>query len=327
MAELEEMNMIQALNQAFHLYFEKNDQAIILGEDVGTFGGVFRVSQGLQEKYGESRVIDTPLNEGGIVGTAVGMALGGLRPVAEMQFSDFSFPAFDQIINEVGKYRYRSGGQYHLPMVIRMPFGGGIRGGHYHSQSPEAFYCHCPGLRIVVPSGPYEAKGLLLAALESEDPVIFLEPKRVYRSVKASVPIDYYTLPLQTSQIVQQGTDITLVSYGAMLQEAKQAARLAEQNGISVELIDLMSLLPCDYESIEHSVKKTGKLIVVHEAPRTCGFAAEIIAEIQERAFDYLEAPPVRLTGFDTPYPYTLEDHYPPSTDRIMMTIEKTFSY
>lgn len=327
MAEMQEMNMIQALNQALHLYFQKHDQAVMLGEDVGHFGGVFRVSDGLQQKYGEERVIDSPLNEGGIVGVALGMALGGLRPVAEIQFADFSFPAFDQIVNEVAKYRYRSGGQFHLPMVIRMPYGGGIRGGHYHSQSPESIYCHIPGLRVVIPSGPYEAKGLLLASLESEDPVIFLEPKRVYRSLKASVPLDYYTLPLHDSKIVEEGEDLTLVAYGAQLQEAKEAVLYAKSKGYSVELIDLMSLLPYDTETLCHSVQKTGRLMVVHEAPRTCGYAAELMAEVQEKVFDYLEAPMSRVTGFDTPYPYILENHYHPTVERIWETMNKTLLY
>lgn len=327
MAEMEEMNMIQALNQALHQYFERHDNAVMLGEDVGHFGGVFRVSDGLQKTYGEGRVIDTPLNEGGIVGVALGMALGGLRPVAEIQFADFSFPAFDQIVNEVAKYRYRCGGQYHLPMVIRMPYGGGIRGGHYHSQSPESLYCHIPGLRVVVPSGPYQAKGLLLAALESEDPVIFLEPKRVYRSLKDSVPLDHYTLPLHNSAVVSSGSDLTLVAYGAQLQEAKEAVLYAKSEGYEVELIDLMTLLPYDLDAVVQSVKKTGRLTVVHEAPQTCGFGAELIAAVQERAFDHLQAPLSRVAGFDTPYPYIHENHYHITVERIWDTMKQTLSY
>lgn len=327
MAELEEMNMIQALNQALHLYFERCDDAVVLGEDVGSFGGVFRVTEGLSEKYGESRVIDTPLNEGGIVGTAIGMALYGLQPIAEMQFADFAFPAFDQIVNECAKYRYRSGGQFQLQMVIRMPYGGGIRGGHYHSQSPETYYCHTPGLRVVVPSGPYEAKGLLLGALESPDPVIFLEPKLVYRSLKASVPKDFYTLPLQNSRTVRSGEDLTLVAYGAMLQDALEVAKMAEEEGYDIEVIDLLCLLPYDIHSLVHSIEKTGRMVVVHEAPKTCGFASEIIAEVQKRAFACLEAPIERVTGFDTPFPYTLEHHYKPSVERIWAAVLKTLCY
>ncbi len=322
-----QMNMIQALNDALDLHLQREEKAVVMGEDVGAFGGVFRVTEGLQQKYGAARVFDTPLAEAGIVGSALGMALGGLRPVAEIQFADFVFPAFDQIVSELAKYRYRSGGQYRPRVVIRMPYGGGIRGGHYHSQSPEAYFAHTPGLRVVVPSGPYEAKGLLLAALDCPDPVIFLEPKRVYRSIKAPVPREHYTLPLEKAAIARQGRDATLVAYGAMVEVAREAVLLAEGEGYDVELIDLLSIAPYDLETVLASVEKTGRLVAVHEAPRTCGFAAELLAEVQERAFTRLRAPLQRVTGFDTPFPYALEDHYLPSKERILDVLQKTIEF
>ncbi len=324
---LAQMTMVQALNQALGLHLERDERCLLLGEDIGYFGGVFRVTDGLQKKYGSHRVIDTPLAECGIVGTAIGMALAGLRPVAEIQFADFVYPAIDQLVNEASKYRYRSGGQYSVPFVLRMPYGGGIRGGHYHSQSPEVFFTHTPGLRVLVPSGPYEAKGLLLSALNCPDPVIFLEPKRIYRTLKADIPKEYYTLPLEHARIVREGKDATLVAYGAMTEIAREAARLAEKEGYDVEVIDLLSLLPYDRETILHSVLKTKRMVVVHEAPRTCGFAAELIAEIQEKAFTKCEAPLLRVTGFDTPFPYTLEDHYLPEAGRILSALKTVIEY
>ncbi len=327
MPELAQMNMIQALNEALDIYLQREPTAIILGEDVGGFGGVFRVTEGLQHKYGAERVFDTPLAEAGIVGTAIGMALGGLQPIAEIQFADFVFPAMDQILNEAAKYRYRSGGQYGLRLLVRMPYGGGIRGGHYHSQSPEAYFAHTPGLRVVIPSGPYEAKGLLLAALDCHDPVIFLEPKRIYRSVKSHVPRDYYTIPLERAAVVRDGRDATLVAYGAMMEVAREAVLLAEGDGYDVEVIDLRSLAPYDVKTVLSSVEKTGRLVVLQEAPRTCGFAAELLAEVQQRAFARLRAPLQRVTGFDTPFPYALEDHYLPSTDRVLDVLKKTIEF
>jgi pyruvate dehydrogenase E1 component beta subunit len=327
MAETQTMNMIQALNQALDLYLERDDAAVVLGEDVGLFGGVFRVTQGLQAKYGSERVFDTPLAEAGIVGMAIGMALNGLHPVAEIQFADFIFPAFDQIVNELAKYRYRSGGQYALQVVIRAPMGGGIHGGHYHSQSPEAYFAHTPGLRVVIPSGPYEAKGLLLGALECPDPVIFLEPKRLYRSAKRDVPLDYYTLPLERARVARRGADATVVAWGAMLGTALEAAAIAEGDGYDVEVIDLQSIAPYDLRTVVRSVRKTGRMVVVHEAPRTCGFGAELIAAVQGAAFDKLTAPLERVTGFDTPFPYTLEEHYLPSADRVARAVIDTIEY
>ena len=327
MAETETMNMIQALNQALDLYMEREERAVILGEDVGHFGGVFRVTQGLQEKYGSERVFDTPLAEAGIVGMAIGMGLAGLRVIVEIQFADFVFPAFDQIVNELAKYRYRCGGQYAPKVLIRMPYGGGIRGGHYHSQSPEAYFAHTPGLRVVAPSGPYEAKGLLLAALECDDPVIFLEPKRIYRAAKDEIPTDYYTLPLERARVVRKGEDATLVAWGAMLGICREAVARAEGEGYDVELIDLLSIAPYDARTLIRSVEHTGRLVVVHEAPATAGFGAELAAAVQARAFDRLEAPIQRICGFDTPFPYSLEEHYLPNADRVLHALVQTMEY
>ena len=327
MSESKPMNLLQALNQALDLYMEREDLSVILGEDVGNFGGVFRVTSGLQEKYGAERVFDTPLAEAGIVGMAIGMALNGLRPIVEIQFADFIFPAFDQIVNELAKYRYRSGAQYCPKVVIRTPYGGGIRGGHYHSQSPEALFAHTPGLRVVVPSNPYLAKGLLLAALEGPDPVIFLEPKRIYRASRGEVPLEYYTVPLDRAIVSRPGTDITLVAWGSVLPIALEAAALAEGEGFDVEVLDLVSIAPYDIEALERSVSRTGRMLVVHEAPGTCGFGAEIAAAVQESCFTQLEAPVRRLTGFDTPFPYTLEGHYMPTADRILFELRELIEY
>jgi 2-oxoisovalerate dehydrogenase E1 component beta subunit len=327
MAEIQQLNMIQALNNALDQYMEREDLAVILGEDVGLFGGVFRVTSGLQAKYGTERVFDTPLAEAGIVGMAIGMALNGLKPIVEIQFADFIFPAFDQIVNELAKYRYRSGGQYAPKVLVRVPYGGGIRGGHYHSQSPEAYFAHTPGLRVVIPSGAYQAKGLLLAGLESRDPVIFLEPKRIYRASKADVPMEYYTLPLDRSNVVRVGTDATLVAYGAMITVAREAAALAEGEGYDIELIDLVSIAPYDLKTVARSVEKTGRMVVVQEAPRTCGFAGELLATVQEHAFTCLEAPLKRVTGMDIPFPYILEDHYMPDAERILFSLREVIEY
>jgi pyruvate dehydrogenase E1 component subunit beta len=294
---------------------------------VGRFGGVFRATQGLQEEFGPERVIDTPLAEGGIIGTATGMALYGLKPVPEIQFADFIFPAMDQIVNEVAKYRYRSGGQWTASMVIRTPYGGGIRGGHYHSQSPEAYFIHTAGLKVVVPANPHDAKGLLISAIRDPDPVLFMEPKRVYRAAKGEVPEGEYTVPLGQALVTRPGTQVTILAWGAMWHEAAEAARQAEAEGIDCEVLDLRSLQPLDVEAIETSVKKTGRAVVVHEAPRTCGFGAELSALIQERCFLSLEAPVARVTGFDTPFPYTLENEYLPRAPRILQAVRKTLEY
>ncbi len=319
-----QMNMVQAINDALRLELKRDPRVVLLGEDIGKVGGVFRVTQELQKEFGADRVIDTPLSEGGIIGAAIGMALYGMRPVPEIQFSDFIFPAFDQIVSELAKFRYRSGGEYPAKMVIRTPVGGGIRGGHYHSQSPEAYFIHTPGLKVVCPSNPYDAKGLLLSSLRDEDPVLFFEPKRVYRAARSEVPEGDYTVPLSQAKVVRPGTQVTVLAWGAMLYEAIEAANQAATQGIDTEVIDLRTLWPVDIDTIVASVKKTGRVVVVHEAPKTCGFGAELIALINEKAFLHLEAPPVRVTGYDTPFPYTLEMDYLPLAGRILPAIVET---
>ncbi|HYG70603.1 MAG TPA: alpha-ketoacid dehydrogenase subunit beta [Anaeromyxobacteraceae bacterium] len=321
------MNIIQSVNDALRLAMRADPNVVVLGEDVGKFGGVFRATSGLFDEFGGDRVIDTPLAESGIVGTAIGMALYGLRPVPEIQFADFIMPAFDQIVNEAAKYRYRSGGQYACPMVIRTPYGGGIRGGHYHSQSPEALFLHTAGLKVVVPSNPKDAKGMLLSAIRDPDPVLFFEPKRMYRAAKGDVPEGAYEVPLGKAAVTREGSQVTVIAWGAMWHEADQAAREAEQEGIDCEVLDLRSLQPLDVDAIVASVTKTGRAVVVHEAPRTCGFGAELSALIQERCFLHLEAPIVRVTGFDTPFPYTLEMEYLPRAPRILKAIRETVRF
>lgn len=311
-------NMVQAINDALRVAMREDDRVVILGEDVGKVGGVFRVTAGLFDEFGGDRVIDTPLSENGIVGSAVGMALYGLLPVVEIQFADFIWPAYDQIVNELSKYRYRSGGEYPAKLVIRTPVGGGIRGGHYHSQHPEAAFVHISGLKVVCPSNPYDAKGLLLASIQDPDPVIFFEPKRVYRAAKGDVPAGAYTVPLETAAVVHPGRHVTVLAYGAMLYEALDAAAKAALEGVQAEVIDLRTLWPVDITTILESVKRTGRLVVVHEAPRTGGFGAELVSLVAERAFYHLEAPPVRVTGFDTPFPYSLEMEYMPLSHRIL---------
>ena len=325
------MNMIQAVNDALKIEMDRDPDVVILGEDVGKFGGVFRATAGLYEQFGPERVMDTPLAEGGIIGTAVGMALYGLRPVPEIQFSDFIWPAFDQITSEVAKYRYRSAGQYTVPMTIRTPVGGGIKGGHYHSQSPETYFVHTAGLKVVVPSNPYDAKGMLISSIRDNDPVLFFEPKRIYRSAKGDVPEGEYTVPIGKAAVLKEGKDLTLISWGAMVHEAVEAAKMAEEgvNGkrIDCEVIDLRSLLPLDVDCIVESVKKTGRVVIVHEAPKTNGFGAELVALINEKCFTSLMAPPKRVTGWDTPFPYTLEMEYLPRAPRILIGIEETANY
>jgi len=321
------MNIIQAVNDALRLQMRAEPKTVVLGEDVGKFGGVFRATSGLHEEFGAERVIDTPLAEAGIIGTAIGMALYGLRPVPEIQFGDFIFPAFDQIVNELAKFRYRSGGQYPCPVVIRTPVGGGIRGGHYHSQSPEALFIHTPGLKVVAPSNPYDAKGLLLACLRQNDPVLFMEPKRIYRASKNDVPEGEYTLEIGKLNVTRPGTQVTLIAWSGMVSIAEEAAQKAEQAGISVEVLDLRSLMPFDIDGLLTSVKKTGRAVIVQEAPRTCGFASELIASIQERAMEHLEAPIMRVCGFDTPFPYTLEHEYMPNADRVLGAIRQTLEW
>jgi 2-oxoisovalerate dehydrogenase E1 component beta subunit len=320
-------NIIQAVNDALRIEMRRDNRVVVLGEDVGKFGGVFRATNGLYDEFGPDRVIDTPLAEAGIIGTAIGMALYGLRPVPEIQFADFIYPAYDQIVNELAKFRYRSGGQYPAPVVIRTPYGGGIRGGHYHSQSPEAYFVHTPGLKVVIPSNPYDAKGLLLSAIRGEDPVIFMEPKRVYRAAKGDVPEDDYTIPLGKAKVLREGAQVTVIAYGAMVHVVNEAVEKMVADGYDPEVIDLRTLLPLDLDTILESVKKTGRAVIVHEAPRTCGYGGELAALIQERAFLHLEAPIARVTGFDTPFPYTLENEYLPSPERIQLAIRNTVAF
>jgi pyruvate dehydrogenase E1 component beta subunit len=322
------LNMIQALNDALRIEMRRDPRVILLGEDVGKLGGVFRVTLDLQKEFGVDRVIDTPLAEAGIIGSAIGMALYGLRPVPEIQFADFIFPAYDQIINELAKYRYRSGGEYPCPVTIRTPVGGGIRGGHYHSQSPEALFIHPAGLKVVIPSNPYDAKGMLLSAIRDEDPVLFMEPKRIYRAAKGEVPEGDYTVPLGKASIIREGNDVTILSYGATLHTSTEAAEvIAREDNTDAEVIDLRSLLPLDRETVLESVKKTGRVVVVHEAPRNCGFGAELVALITEKVFLHLQAPPLRVTGFDTPFPYTLEHEYLPDVGRIRDAVKQVMNY
>jgi 2-oxoisovalerate dehydrogenase E1 component beta subunit len=322
-----QMNMVSAINDGLRHEMRKDARVVVLGEDVGKVGGVFRVTQGLFEEFGEDRVIDTPLSEGGIIGCAIGMALYGMVPVPEIQFADFIYPAFDQIVSELAKMRYRSGGEYTSKIVIRSPVGGGIRGGHYHSQSPEALFIHTAGLKVVCPSNPYDAKGLLLASIRDPDPVLFFEPKRVYRAAKGDVPEGDYTVELGKASIARAGKDVTVLAWGAMLYEALAAAEEAKKQGVDCEVVDLRTLWPVDIDAIVQSVKKTGRVVVVHEAPKTCGFGAELVALINEKAFLHLEAPPVRVTGFDTPFPYALEMEYLPLAHRILPAVLETARY
>ena len=321
------MNIIQAVNDALRLEMKRDERVVVLGEDVGKFGGVFRATQNLQEEFGEERVMDTPLSETGIIATAIGMAIYGLRPVPEIQFVDFIWSAFDQIVSEAAKFRYRSGGQYPCPMTIRTPYGGGIKGGLYHSQSPEAYFTHTAGLKVVIPSGPYDAKGLLLSSIRDEDPVIFMEPKRIYREAREEVPEGEYTVPLGEAKIAREGRDVTLLAWGAMLHTCRKAVEKAAEAGVDVELVDLRTLLPLDIGTVIESVKKTGRVVIAHEAPKTCGYGAELIALVNEKAFTSLAAPPRRVTGYDTPFPYTLEHEYLPDAGRIEEALVETARY
>lgn len=296
-------------------------EVLLLGEDIGVNGGVFRATEGLLKEFGADRVIDTPLSESGIIGSAVGMALYGLKPVAEIQFLDFIYPGFDQIVSELAKFRYRSGGQYPCHVVIRAPYGGGIKGGLYHSQSTEAYFAHTAGLKVVVPSTPADAYGLLLSSIFDPDPVMFLEPKRIYRAVTGEVPEGDHREPIGKARTVLEGTDVSVFAYGAMVPPATDACRSLEADGVSAELIDLRTLVPLDAAAVVSSVEKTGRAVIVHEAARFCGYGAELAAILAERAFFSLKAPIMRVTGFDTPFPYALENLYLPNADRIRQAI------
>ncbi|MCL5677655.1 MAG: alpha-ketoacid dehydrogenase subunit beta [Candidatus Thermoplasmatota archaeon] len=319
--------LLQAVTDAMRTEMDRDEDVVLLGEDVGRDGGVFRATEGLLKQFGPSRVMDTPLNESGILGVAAGMAMYGLRPVAEIQFMDFIYPGFDQIVSEISKIRYRSGGTFSVPMVIRTPYGGGIKGGLYHSQSTEAFFTHLPGLKVVTPATPYDAKGLLIASIRDPDPVLFLEPKKIYRSFKEEVPDGDYTVDIGKAKISRKGSDVTIVSYGASLHASLQAAALAEKEGISVEVIDLRTLVPVDVQTVVESVRRTGRLIIVNEATKFSSFAAEISALVAERAIDSLSAPIFRVSGFDTPFNYTWESIYLPDAERILEYIRKSAVY
>jgi 2-oxoisovalerate dehydrogenase E1 component beta subunit len=322
-----ELTLVQAVNDALRVEMRRDPRIVVLGEDVGRFGGVFRATDGLQKEFGPDRCIDTPLAESGIVGTAIGMALYGLRPVPEIQFGDYVYPAVDQIINELAKFRYRSGGEYPAPVVVRMPIGGGIKGGHYHSQSPEAMFTQVPGLKVVCPSNPADAKGLLTSAIRGDDPVIFMEPKFFYRKPKAEVPAGEYLIPLGEAKVVRPGSQVTVIAWSAMVAMALEAAEKGAARGFDLEVIDLRTLVPFDQDRILASAKKTGRVVIVHEAPRTSGFGAELAATIQEKAILHLEAPILRVTGFDTPFPYTLEREYLPDADRILDAVERVVKF
>lgn len=331
-----QMSMTQALNSAMDILLERNEDVIVFGEDVGYFGGVFRCTEGLQQKHGLQRVFDAPIAEAGIVGTAIGMAAADLRPIVEIQFADYIYPGYDQIVSEAARMRYRSAGQFCCPMTIRTPCGGGIHGGQTHSQSPEAIFTHVAGLKTVMPSNPYDAKGLLISAVEDDDPVIFFEPKRLYNGPfdgdinkaamqwtshpKGEVPEDYYSIPLGKADLVREGTEVTVITYGTMVHVAQAAI---ERSGIDAELIDLRSLIPLDLECIRNSVNKTGRCVIVHEATLTSGFGAELSALVQEECFWKLQAPIVRVTGWDTPYPHAFEWDYFPSQDRVLGGIKR----
>lgn len=315
-----EMNIIQALNQTLHQEFAKDQKLVTFGEDAGAFGGVFRVTAGLQEAFGEQRCFDTPLTEAGIVGFGIGMAQKGLKPICEIQFADYIFPAYDQIVNELAKMRYRTGNQYSCPLVIRTPCGGGIHGGHYHSQSPESQFLHTPGIHVVMVTSPYDAKGLLTTAIQSKDPVLFFEPKRIYRSLKQEVPEESYRIPFGKAEIMQEGSKITLIGWGAQVHQNMLAAAEVKD----VEVINLRTLNPLDLKTLVTSVKKTGRVVISHEAPRTCGFGAELAALLQEHCFYSLEAPIKRCTGLDTPFPHTLESDYLPDAPRVIKALLET---
>ncbi len=322
------LNIVQAVNQALMNEMESDESVVVFGEDVGLEGGVFRATVGLQKKFGVERAFDTPLAESAIVGTGIGMAINGLKPVVEMQFMGFSYPAFNQIISHASRMRNRTRGALTVPMVIRAPYGGGIRALEHHSESTEALYAQIPGLKVVIPSTPYDAKGLLIAAIRDPDPVLFLEPKRIYRAFRQDVPVEDYELPIGKAKVVKEGKDITIVAWGAMVPDVQKAVKLIGKENIDPEIIDLRTISPIDEKAIIESVKKTGRILVVHEAPKTLGVGGELMAIVNEKAFLYLEAPPTRLTGFDTIFPLPKgEKHYIPSPERIAEKIKEVVSF
>jgi 2-oxoisovalerate dehydrogenase E1 component beta subunit len=321
------MNIVQAVHQALDEEMERDENVIVLGEDVGVAGGVFLATEGFYKKFGPDRSIDTPLSELGIVAFAIGIALYGMRPVAEIQFADFIHLAFDQIVNNASHMCYRSAGSYHVPMVIRAPHGGGVRGGLEHSQSPEALFLNVPGIKIVIPSTPYDTKGLLKSAIRDENPVIFFEHKGLYRAITGEVPLDDYTIPIGVAKTINEGKDVSLFAWGAMVHLGIKAVATLEKEGVSAELIDLRTILPLDREAILNSAKKTGRVVIVHEAPKTGGVGAEISAILAEEAIDSLRAPILRVCGYDTPFPYALEKYYMPSEERILDAVHTAMNY
>jgi 2-oxoisovalerate dehydrogenase E1 component beta subunit len=330
-----QMNMIQALNSAMDVMLGKDASVVVMGQDVGYFGGVFRTTDGLQRKYGEHRVLDTPIAEGGIVATAIGMSVNGLRPVAEIQFADYIYPGYDQIVSELARIRYRTGGEFAVPVTVRTPCGGGIRGGQTHSQSPEAIFAHVSGLKVLMPSNPYDAKGLLISAIEDDDPVIFFEPKRLYNGPfdgdpnkpavpwsthpRGDVPEGHYRVPIGRAEVVREGRAISVITYGTMVHVCEAAARALS---LDAEIIDIRSIVPLDVETLVTSVKKTGRCVVAHEATRFAGFGAELMATVQEECFWHLQAPIQRVTGWDTPYPHAFEWEYFPGQARVTAALK-----
>ncbi len=321
-------NMVEAVNAGLMEEMERDSAVMVLGEDVGREGGVFRVTDGLQSRFGLERVVDTPLAESAIVGVALGLAVKGFKPVAELQFMGFLPPALDQLISHISRIRNRSRGRYTCPMVIRMPYGGGIHAPEHHSESMEAILAHIPGIKVVIPSTPYDAKGLIVSAIRDPDPVLFLEPKRVYRAIKEEVPDGEYTIPMGEAKVVREGSDVTVICWGAMVREVLRAAEMIKEEGINAEVIDLRTVSPLDDPAYLTSVQKTGRVVIVHEAPKTCGLGAEIIARINEKALLSLEAPVERVTGYDTAFPLAkMEEDYLPDPDRILRGIRKTMAF
>lgn len=325
---MSKLNLVQAINQALRHEMEKNPDVVLMGEDIGPDGGVFRVTEGLIDTFGARRVVDTPLSESGIVGVAIGMAAYGLRPVVEIQFMGFLYAAMEQLISHAARLRTRTRGRYTCPLVVRTPYGGGIHAPEHHSESTEAFFVHTPGLKVVVPSTPAEAKGLLLSAIRDPDPVIFLEPSKIYRAIKEEVPEEEYLIPLGEARVVAEGKDVTLITWGAMLHPTLKAADQMAEKGVEAEVIDLRTLSPLDTATIIRSVEKTGRAVIVHEAPRTCGLGAEIAARLCEEALLSLEAPVMRVTGFDTPIPLPkLEKYYLPDVNQIVEATEQVVGF
>ena len=322
------LNMVEAINLSLREEMERDNRVVVLGEDVGKEGGVFRVTDGLQERFGADRVVDTPLAESGIVGTAFGLAVYGLLPIAEIQFEGFLYPCLDQINNHISRIRNRSRGRFTCPLVIRTPYGGGIHAPEHHSDSPEAILAHIPGIKVVIPATPYEAKGLLLSSIRDPDPVVFMEPKRIYRAIREEVPEGDYAIPLGKARLVQEGKDVTVVAWGAMVREVLNAAEQLKGDKIELEIIDLRTISPIDTETLITSIRKTGRGVIVHEAPKTCGLGAEIIALVNEKALLSLQAPVERVTGFDIPFPLMKTEHYYlPNPKRIVMAVKKVMSF